>query len=72
MSTITVPKPINSSFDLADQLRQLRSRIAGRLRRGLRFATDLLHLLVGLGFGLFRRDSFTRLAADDPRRTQKF
>jgi len=36
------------------------------------FSPDLLHRLVGLGFGLFRRDSFTKLAADDPRRTQKF
>jgi RimJ/RimL family protein N-acetyltransferase len=36
------------------------------------FFPDLLHRLVGLGFGLFRRDSFTKLAADDPRRTQKF
>jgi RimJ/RimL family protein N-acetyltransferase len=36
------------------------------------FSPDLLHRLVGFGFGLFRRDSFTKLAADDPRRTQKF
>ncbi len=36
------------------------------------FSPDLLHRLVGLGFGFFRRDSFTKLAADDPRRTQKF
>jgi RimJ/RimL family protein N-acetyltransferase len=36
------------------------------------FSPDLVHRLVGFGFGLFRRDSFTKLAADDPRRTQKF
>lgn len=36
------------------------------------FSPDLLHRLTGLCFGLFRRDSFTKLAADDPRRTQKF
>ena len=36
------------------------------------FSPDLLHRLVGLGFGFFRRDSFTKLAEDDPRRTQKF
>ncbi len=35
MSTITVPEPITSSFDLADRLRQLRIRIAGRLRSAL-------------------------------------
>jgi RimJ/RimL family protein N-acetyltransferase len=36
------------------------------------FSPDLVHRLVGFGFGLFRRDGFTKLAADDPRRTQKF
>lgn len=36
------------------------------------FSPDLVHRLLGFGFGLFRRDSFTKLAADDPRRTQKF
>jgi hypothetical protein len=36
MSTITVPEPIASSPDIADRLRQLQLRIAGRLRLGLR------------------------------------
>ena len=36
------------------------------------FAPDLLHRQVRLGFGILRRDSFTKLAADDLRRTQKF
>jgi len=36
------------------------------------FAPDLEHKLARFGFGLFRTDSFTKLADDDPRRTQKF
>ena len=36
------------------------------------FAPDLEHKLARYGFGLFRTDSFTRLANGDPRRTQKF
>lgn len=39
MSTITVPEPITSSFEIADRLRRLRTRVAGRLRLGLRFET---------------------------------
>jgi RimJ/RimL family protein N-acetyltransferase len=36
------------------------------------FFPDLLHRQVRLGFGVFRRDSFSKLANDDPRRTKKF
>jgi RimJ/RimL family protein N-acetyltransferase len=36
------------------------------------FWPDVEHRQVRLGFGLLRRDTFTRLADDDPRRTQKY
>jgi RimJ/RimL family protein N-acetyltransferase len=36
------------------------------------FFPDLLHRQVRLGFGVFRRDSFIKLANDDPRRVLKF